>query len=93
MPIEVAAGQSTLFIRRDAFERAKLTRQAIDERLNLTANEFHVEGGLIVIGPLPNEDELRQLVDELEELGLTYFDDYFELSGNWPPWLKLFAMT
>ena len=23
--------------------------------------------------------------------GLTYFDDFFELSGNWPEWLKLFA--
>jgi hypothetical protein len=91
MPIEVTGGQSTLFIRRDAFERARLTRAALDERLNLTAEEFRVEGGIIVVGPLPNDDELQEMLDELEETGLAYFDDYFELSGNWPQWLKLFA--
>jgi hypothetical protein len=26
---------------------------------------------------------------ELEDLGLTYFEDFFELTGNWPAWLRL----
>ena len=92
MPIDLATGQSTLFIRREAFERSGLTRQSLDERLGLTPDEFRVEGSLIVIGPVPDDAAVREVVDELESLGLTYFDDVFELSGNWPDWLRLVAV-
>ena len=92
MPIDLATGQSTLFVRREAFERAGLTRQALDERLGLTPDEFRVEGPLIVIGPVPDDAAVREVVDELEALGLVYFDDVFELSGNWPEWLRLVAV-
>lgn len=91
MPIEVPDGQSTLFIRKDAYERAGLTRAALDERLNLTADEFRVDGRLVIVGPVNDDATLREVLDELEALGLSYFDDYFELSGNWPAWLRLFA--
>ena len=30
---------------------------------------------------------LPELIDDLEQSGLVYFDDFFELSGNWPDWL------
>ena len=93
MPLQIPAGNPTLFIRRDAFERVGLTRQRIDERLNLTTDEFRVEGALVAIGPLVAETALDGLLTELEELGLVYFDDFFELSGNWPAWLTLFAMA
>jgi hypothetical protein len=33
------------------------------------------------------------LLDELEGLGLVYFDDFFELSGNWPEWLRIYASS
>ena len=89
MPITVPSGSPTLFIRRDAFERSGLTRQALDERLNLTAEEFRVEGAIVAIGPILGEDALADLIAELEGLGLAYFDDFFELSGNWPEWLSL----
>lgn len=92
MPIPIPAGQSMLFIRREAFERVSLTREALDQRLNLTADEFRVEAGTIALGPLPDDTALREVLDELERAGLTYFDDYFELSGNWPDWLKLFML-
>ena len=36
---------------------------------------------------------LTGIVAELESLGLTYFDDFFEMSGNWPAWLKVFVAT
>ena len=52
-----------------------------------------MEKGLIVIGPLVGEDAFADLIAELETTGLVYFDDFFELSGNWPEWLKLFAMS
>jgi hypothetical protein len=31
-------------------------------------------------------------VAELESMGLVYFDDFFELSGNWPEWVQLYVM-
>lgn len=90
MPITVRAAHPTMCIRRAAFERAGLTRAALDARYSLTDQEFRVEGELIVIGPLFG-DAATRLLAELEAAGLEYFEDYFELSGNWPEWLGLFA--
>ena len=81
----------TLFIRRAAFERVELTRDAFDQALGLTADEFRVEGTLIAIGPLVGESSLTDLIVALEREGLIYFEDFFELSGNWPDWLRLHA--
>ena len=93
MPVSIHAGAPTLLIRRDAFERVGLTRNALDTRLNLTADEFRVEGQLIAVGPLVGDDALTGLIEELEGLGLEYFDDFFELTGNWPEWLQVLAMS
>ncbi|MBL8959080.1 MAG: hypothetical protein JNJ98_04445 [Gemmatimonadetes bacterium] len=92
MPLPLAAEYPSLVIRREAFERTGLTRTAFDERLGLTDEEFRVEGALIVIGPIHETDALPLVIEELERAGLTYFDDFFDLSGNWPAWLRLFAM-
>ena len=92
MPLSTPAGAPTLVIRKEAFERAGLTRARLDERLNLTPDEFRIEGALVAVGPIHEEPSLFALVEELEGLGLSYFDDFFELSGNWPSWLKIFAM-
>ena len=92
MPLDVKAGSPTLLIQREAFERAGLTRAALDERLNLTPDEFRMEKDLIVIGPLVGEDAFADLIAELETTGLVYFDDFFELSGNWPEWLRVLVM-
>lgn len=93
MPIEVPSSAPTLFIRRSSFERAGISRPSLDARLNLTPDEFRVEGALIAIGPLVGETTIAELTEELEALGLIYFDDFFELSGNWPEWLRLLAMS
>ncbi len=91
MPLTLSNTAPTLLIRRSAFERVDLTRQAFDEALGLTPDEFRVEGGLIAIGPLVGESALTELIGTLEERGLVYFDDFFEMSGNWPEWLGLFV--
>jgi hypothetical protein len=93
MPLLLASGAPALLIRRDAYERSGIDRAAIDERLGLTADEFRVEGSLIVIGPISGEDSLADVIGELEARGLVYFDDFFELSGNWPEWLKLYCLA
>lgn len=91
MPIELSHDRAVVLIRQSAFERAGLSRQLIDERYNLTDEEFRVEEGLVVIGPLPSDDVLPDLIQALEENGLAHFDDFFDLSGNWPEWLALYA--
>jgi hypothetical protein len=93
MPLPIPSEASTLFIRRSAFERAGLTRAALDQQLNLTADEFRVERELIAIGPVHAADDLAAVLEELERLGLAYFDDFFELSGNWPGWLRIYAAS
>jgi len=93
MPLPIRTGYPSLLITRHAFERAGLTRTAFDERLGLTPDEFRVEGGLVVIGPILDEEALGKVIDDLEAEGLVYFDDYFELSGNWPEWLEVLAMS
>lgn len=92
MPLTLDNTAPTLLIRRSAFERVELTRQAFDEALGLTPEEFRVEGNLIAIGPIVGESALVELLSTLEDRGLVYFDDFFELSGNWPDWLGLFVM-
>jgi hypothetical protein len=89
MPLPVTQGVPTLFFRREAYERAGLTRAALDERLGLTDAEFHVDGDLVALGPIYDVDALGTLVDELEATGLTYYEDFFELSGSWPEWLAV----
>jgi hypothetical protein len=95
MALSLPTGAPTLFIRRAAYESSGLTRTALDERLGLTDEEFRVEGDLIAIGPIysANDDSLGDLIAELESAGLIYFDDFFELSGNWPDWIKLLAAS
>jgi hypothetical protein len=91
MPLKLPDGRAVVLIRQSDFERNGLSREAIDARYNLTDEEFRVEDGLIALGPLPSDDMLVELVDDLEKSGLVYFDDFFELSGNWPDWLTLYV--
>ena len=95
MALHVPVGAPTLFIRREAYESSGLARAAIDERLGLTADEFRVEGDLVAIGPIygGEDDLLGAFIAELEALGLAYYDDFFELSGNWPEWLRIHATS
>lgn len=93
MALLVTQGVPTLFFRRASYERSGLTRATLDARLGLTDTEFRVDGNLVAIGPIYDVDALGTLVDELEQTGLVYFDDYFELSGSWPEWLAVLARS
>ena len=66
-------------------------RSIIDARYNLTDEEFRAEDGLVMVGPLPSEDLLPQLIEDFEASGLIYFEDFFDLSGNWPEWLSIYV--
>ncbi|MCC7052540.1 MAG: hypothetical protein IT355_04690 [Gemmatimonadaceae bacterium] len=91
MPLPLPSNGPTLAIRRDAFESAGLSREQLDRILNLTDEEFRVEGALIAIGPLPSPDDVPNLIDLFEDAGLIYFDDFMEIPGGLPDWLELFV--
>ena len=91
MALAITPGHPTLVIRRAAYERAGLVRAALDQRLGLTADEFRVEGGVVAVGPIHDEDALGGVLADLEALGLAYFDDFFEVPGNWPDWLRVYV--
>lgn len=95
MPLQIAAGAPTLLIRRGAYEASGLSRAEIDRRLDLGTEEFRVEANCVAIGPIYGDDAnaLTNLIAELESRGLVYFEDFFELSGNWPEWLILHAAS
>ncbi len=81
----------SLIIRRQAFERSGIARSRIDSLLGLTDEEFRVAGDIVAIGPILDEEGLQQLTAELEAAGLAWFEDFFDLSGQWPDWLRLFV--
>ena len=89
MPLTIDSGRPSILIRREGYESAGVVRSDLDLRFNLTDAEFRVEGNLVVLGPLPSDDLIGPIIDYLEEAGLAYFDDFFELSGNWPEWLRI----
>jgi hypothetical protein len=91
MPLDLQQGAPTVFIRRAPWERSGLARADVDHALNLTAEEFRVEGQLVAVGPLVGETQVEQLVTLLEGAGLVYFEEFFEFSGNWPEWLAVFV--
>jgi hypothetical protein len=91
MPLPLHSEGSTIAIRRAAFETAGFTRRSLDQLLNLTDEEFRVEAELIAIGPLPNPDDVPNLIDVFEDAGLVYFDDFMEIPGGFPDWLELFV--
>ena len=95
MALSIQHGAPSILVLRRAYEASGIARATIDERLGLTPEEFRVEGGLVVIGPIygGDEDAMGDVIAELERAGLRYFDDFFELSGNWPEWLRVLASS
>ncbi len=93
MPLSISANLPTVLVRKTSFESKGFTRLELDTAFNLTDAEFRIEDELIAIGPLANDDVLPDLISFLEEKGLAYYDDFFELSGNWPEWLALYARS
>src|ERR1035437_2528966 len=89
MPLPLSPGAPPLVVTKAAFERAGIARAQIDLTLTLTDEEFRVEHGLVAIGPIFDEGGFAALVQAFEEAGLVFFDDFFEMSGNWPEWLSV----
>jgi len=93
MPLNLSHDAPTLLIRKRAFERHALARADFDTVLHLTDQEFRVEGDLVAVGPVYDAEGLAQVIADLERRGLVYFDEFFDLSGNWPEWLLVYAMA
>ena len=44
MPLELSRGRPVILLRKSSYERSGILRHALDERFNLTPDEFAVEG-------------------------------------------------
>ena len=93
MPLPLSSDAPTLLVKKSAYERSGITRAQIDTALTLTDEEFRVEQGLIAIGPIFDDAGFAALVEAFELAGLVYFEDFFEMSGNWPEWLSVFTLA
>ena len=93
MPIQLHHSRPTIVVRQAAFEGSGVSRASIDSKYNLTDEEFKVENGLVAIGPLPSDDLVPELIEDFESVGLVYFDDFFEMSGNWPDWMAVYVLA
>ena len=91
MPLRIQAGAPTLIVRREPYERAGLVRARIDQLTGSTPDEFRVEGDLVIIGPVYDAAAFDDLIAQCEKAGLEYYEDFFELTGNWPEWLSILA--
>ena len=89
LPLKLDAGLPSILIRKEKYESSGLVRAEIDAQFNLTDREFRVGDRLVVLGPLPSDEMIGPLTEYLESKNLSYFDDFFELSGNWPDWLTI----
>ncbi len=93
MPLPLSSSATTLLVRKSSYERSGLTRVQIDQALTLTDEEFRVEKDLVAIGPIFDDDGLSALIQAFEAAGLVFYEDFFEMPGNWPDWLSLYAMS
>jgi len=48
---------------------------------------------LISFGPHFGPEALDEFVRRLTSLGLVYFDDFIQFSGDWPGWCKFMAYS
>jgi hypothetical protein len=92
MPIQLDHNRPTILIKQPSFEAAGIARVEIDSKYNLTDQEFQVEAGIVAV-MLPSDDLLPALIDDLEGRGLVYYDDFFEMSGNWPEWIAVYVRS
>jgi hypothetical protein len=74
-----------LIVRRKALAERQVDLRnlyiAMDAEERLDAND-----DLLSFGPHFGREALNTVLSRLTELGLIYFDDFFEFCGDYPPW-------
>ncbi len=74
-----------LLVRRKALEERGVSwgdlLNALEVRKPLDENEY-----LISFGPHFGQASMDTITQRLTTLGLSYFDDFFEFSGDYPKW-------
>ncbi|MGB0411722.1 MAG: hypothetical protein ACPGFA_09060 [Pikeienuella sp.] len=51
-------------------------------------NAYDQSDELISFGPSFGEEALEEFVKRLQDLGLEYWDDFFEFKGDYPDWIR-----
>ena len=81
----IVTSEFGIIVRRNA-----LVERQVDLRDLFTAMEVEerLDGSddLLSFGPHFGREALNTIVSRLTQLGLVYFDDFFEFGGDAPPW-------
>ena len=76
-----------IIIRKDSLEKKNLSREQILSTLETEALYDETEK-LISIGPVFGPEASEELSKRLENMGLSFFIDYFYLENDLPEWLN-----
>ncbi len=77
-------------IRKSALPMRALSREAVLHSLE-TLELYSEDDQLMIFGPSFGPEACDELVRRLTKLGLQYFDDFFDLRLDHPPWLEFIA--
>ncbi|MGJ7495944.1 hypothetical protein ACSFA8_12755 [Variovorax sp. RT4R15] len=73
--------------------RAAIAERSIEINAVLSAMEVneisHQSPTFIAFSPIFGQEALQELSDRLVNLGLIYFDDFFEYAGTVPSWCQV----
>jgi len=90
MPIPVSF-QHGIVIRQAALAAHGLTRADLF-RVFETDQPLGENDGLISFGPCFGPDACNEFISRLQDLGLVYVDDFFDLALDHPEWLQFQAV-
>ncbi|WKA26486.1 hypothetical protein [Bradyrhizobium roseum] len=74
-----------LIVRRSALVERQVDLQDLFAVMEV-GEWFDASDDLLSFGPHFGHEALITIVSRLIELGLVYFDDFFEFCGDYPPW-------
>jgi hypothetical protein len=83
-------GEFGIIIRRHSLVERDVSLHSILEVLGVK-EPFDINDELLTFGPSFGQEALDVLTNRLIELGLVYFDDFFEFVGDFPTWCRFHA--
>jgi hypothetical protein len=83
-------GEFGIIIRRHSLDERDVSLHSILEVLEVK-EPFDINDQLVTFGPSFGQEALDVLTNRLIQLGLVYFDDFFEFVGSFPPWCRFHA--
>lgn len=79
-----------LIIRTQSLGEHDITPAKLCETLQFEA-AYDQNSELISFGPSFGQEALEEFISRLENIGLRYWDDFFEFKGDYPNWVRFYV--